>query len=158
MIEFNGRISGAAEDFFWKRSKSFVLILLSISMAVILPVMIFLSVMFKTALVVLGYLGCFVFFFVLLLLLKPGKKESAELVPERVFTDDEYIVSVCKNNEQFILISDVRKVTDYGEFYVVFPSGKVSYNFICQKNLLTQGTLEEFEALFPEEIIEKNRF
>ena len=47
------------------------------------------------------------------------------------------------------MISDAKQLRDFGEFYeIVFPFGKVSDKFICQKNLLTQGTLEEFEKLF----------
>lgn len=54
------------------------------------------------------------------------------------------------------MIKDVKNVYDHGEFYdLVFPFGKISGKFICQKNLLTEGTLAEFEALFDGKIVRK---
>ena len=79
---------------------------------------------------------------------------------QKVFTDNEYIVSVLVNgSEVYKLISDIKCVNDYGEFYeLVFPrSAGISDKFICQKNLLTKGTLEEFEALFEGKVVRKNK-
>ena len=60
-------------------------------------------------------------------------------------------------SEEFRLIADAAKVIDYGDFYYIsFPFGKISNNFVCQKDLLTQGTLEEFEALFEGKIVKKS--
>ncbi len=69
----------------------------------------------------------------------------------KVFTDVEYIVAVLgTGREEFKLISDVKIVNDYGEFYeLIFPWEKgINNHFICQKDLLTKGSLDEFEALF----------
>ena len=53
-------------------------------------------------------------------------------------------------------IEDVVKLVDYGEFYdLSFPFGKLNDKFVCQKSLLSKGTLEEFEALFEGKIIRK---
>ena len=53
-------------------------------------------------------------------------------------------------------ISKVRKVLDMGEwYYVIFKYGDISNSWICQKNLLTKGTLEEFEKLFEEKVVRK---
>ena len=41
-------------------------------------------------------------------------------------------------------------------YFIKFPFGKYSDKFICQKSLLTQGTLEEFEALFEGKIERKS--
>jgi len=50
----------------------------------------------------------------------------------------------------------VKKVYDYGEFYFIsFYFGKISCYFICQKSLLTQGTIEDFEKLFDGKIVKK---
>ena len=54
------------------------------------------------------------------------------------------------------MISDVKKVVDHGEFYELsFVFGKVSDKFICQKSLLTKGTLEEFKAMFGDKVYRK---
>ena len=51
---------------------------------------------------------------------------------------------------------DVKKVYDYGEYYFItfyFPAK--SQQFICQKDLLVSGTIEEFEGLFAGKIVRK---
>ena len=45
---------------------------------------------------------------------------------------------------------------DHGAFYeFVVPFGKVSDKFICQKSLLTKGTLGDFEKLIGEKLIKR---
>lgn len=53
-------------------------------------------------------------------------------------------------------IWDVKRIIDYGELYVIefyFPG--VLYT-VCQKNLIVEGTLDEFEHFFDVKIIKKN--
>ena len=51
-------------------------------------------------------------------------------------------------------ISKVKKVLDMGEwYYVIFKFGDISNSWICQKNLLIKGSLEEFEKLFEGKLV-----
>ena len=53
-------------------------------------------------------------------------------------------------------VIDVKKVIDKGNFYIIlfyFPHKDV--NFICQKDLIVEGTIEEFEELFEGKIVRK---
>ena len=53
-------------------------------------------------------------------------------------------------------LSRVKKVIDAGEwYYVIFRFGDIGNSWICQKNLLTQGTIEDFEKLFENKIVRK---
>ena len=49
-------------------------------------------------------------------------------------------------------ITDVVKVLDKGEWYLIYLKSKDG-RFICQKDLLTNGTLDEFEKFFKDKII-----
>ena len=45
---------------------------------------------------------------------------------------------------------------DYGEcYYFKFNFGERDRFFVCQKSLLTEGTIEEFEELFEDVIVRK---
>ena len=53
-------------------------------------------------------------------------------------------------------IIDIKEIRDMGTFYAVifyFPS--MDRRFICQKDLLVQGTIEEFEEIFKNKIVRK---
>lgn len=46
----------------------------------------------------------------------------------------------------------IKKVLDVGDcYYIIY--GDISNCIVCQKNLIQEGTIEEFEALFPEKIV-----
>ena len=76
------------------------------------------------------------------------------MLPQLIYTEDGKITCVSETYTEVASIDDVYKVIDYGEFYkLCFPYGKISYKFICQKDLLTKGSLEEFEELFAGKIV-----
>ncbi|MDE7405873.1 MAG: hypothetical protein K2M89_03245 [Clostridiales bacterium] len=51
---------------------------------------------------------------------------------------------------------DVKKVIDCGEWYhMVFYMGQKNYDYICQKDLITEGTIEEFEEYFKDKLVRK---
>ena len=73
-----------------------------------------------------------------------------------IYIEDEYITALGDGFEEIRCINDAKCVIDHGGFYeLVFPFGKVSDKFICQKSLLVQGSLEEFEALFKDKLRRK---
>lgn len=53
-------------------------------------------------------------------------------------------------------IKKIKKVLDYGDcYYVIY--GDMNNSIVCQKDLLTEGTIEEFESLFQGKIIRKEK-
>ena len=55
-------------------------------------------------------------------------------------------------------MEDIKKILDYGEFYdIIFYFPNKVLNCICQKDLLVEGTIEEFEKLFEDKIVRKTK-
>ena len=53
-------------------------------------------------------------------------------------------------------INDIKKIVDYGDWYkIYFYFPHKSNAFICQKDLIMQGTIEEFEEMFAGYIVKK---
>ena len=46
----------------------------------------------------------------------------------------------------------IKKVLDAGDYYYIIY-GDISNCIVCQKNLIQEGTIEEFEALFQEKMV-----
>ena len=65
--------------------------------------------------------------------------------------------AITPTNDTEFDISKIKQVADYGEFYyVVFYTGMLFViGAMCQKNLLTKGKLEEFEAKFVDKLVRK---
>lgn len=156
MIEFSGYLSGSAEAFFYKKSRYLGLGFLLVGMILVLPTIIVLSVRLNDAAPTIVY--CAIFPVLCLLSLIPKrKKEKRRLTPKRIYTEDDCITCVANGYVETKFVDDVKMVVDHGEFYeIIFPFGKVSDKFICQKDLLTQGSLQSFEELFKGKVIKKN--
>lgn len=79
------------------------------------------------------------------------------LAPQKIYIDleDRMIVSeITGSRESFRMIDDIVQVNDHGDFYTFkFNSRRNHYDFIVQKDLITQGTIEEFEEIFEEVLV-----
>lgn len=151
MIEFNGYLTGNAQKFFCnqivKLQQKFI-VFTTIPALILLFIInyLFFDYIVEPKVILLA----FILFISLFLLPKiQTKKEKEKITPQKVCVNEDMIVSKSNALIESRYIDDVKEVRDYGEFYyLMFPFGKYSYRFVCQKDLLTQGTLEDFEALF----------
>ena len=148
MIEFNGYINGKTEKYFFKKNKRLLTTLFLISYALLVfPIAIF--ALKARNWYVLVWCGVMLIAIVLMQYIPMSKKKKIKLTPHRIYTDTETITCVSEKVVDTKFIGDEKAVLDYGEFYeIIYPIGNASNGFICQKDLLTQGTLEEFESLF----------
>lgn len=148
VIEFNGYIDGTARKRFWHNNRVMGVKIILVAEALIIPGIMVFGIKAQNWLMVILFAVTF-FILPLSALIPQGKKAEKSVLPKRIVADEESIT--CTTDREVVAkwLEDVKTVIDHGEFYeLVFPFGKISTNFICQKNLLTKGTLEEFEALF----------
>lgn len=160
MIEFNGYLTGNSQKFFCNQIVKFqqkIMIFLYVLGLIILYTVFYLlyGYIIEPRVVLLTLI------FPVLSLLTPKiqtKKEKEKITPQRVYIENDIIISQSNALVESRFLTDVKEVRDYGEFYYfVFPFGKYSYRFVCQKNLLSQGSLEEFESLFEGKIVRKTK-
>jgi len=155
VIEFRGYISGAAEKHFHNKARNFGQYILIASVLVFLPSIIHFSLQTKNWLLLSLY--CTLFLIIPLSAYIPqSRQKRASITPKRIYTEEDTIVCVADKYVEYRLLSDVKQVRDFGEFYeIVFPFGKISEKYICQKDLLTIGTIEDFEKMFDGKIVRR---
>ncbi|MGM9632395.1 MAG: hypothetical protein ACI3XL_04815 [Eubacteriales bacterium] len=143
MIEFKGSLNGKALIHFVNKFKKMFIVALFISSVLV-------SILYTTAVFI-------IFLFSSLIIIACPAKWFATIAPNRIYIDleDRTIVSeIVGSRESFRMIDDTVKVSDYGDFYTFnFNSKRDQYNFIVQKDLITQGTIEEFEQIFEEVLV-----
>lgn len=156
MIEFKGELTGRSKNYLLRKQIKLQLIV-AIPISVVLCVLVFmLALYFKENIVLLALLVPFSL--VIGSSVTPSRGSQKVFMPKRVYIDmeDGTVVQECEKAERFHMIKSVEAVMDYGEwYYLVFQFEDRDPYFICQKSLLTQGTLEEFEALFEGKIERK---
>lgn len=157
MIEFKGYITGEAEKRFVRKRRNGTLFMCAWLLLLSLPMVYFTGkLVFRDAAFSHIVYGGFVLFCVILLLPK-RKHEHLASLPQRIYTDGDFIVCVTEERTESRHIHDAKKVIDHEEYYeLIFGRGKQSDMFICQKDLLTRGTLRGFEKLFDCQIIKIN--
>lgn len=164
MIEFNGYLTGNALKYFYKRYVRFLQVFSSLMCFIGIPIF-FLIFSNKTRIwiILVTVISIFVIYsiFAPYLLIKLDKRRmelnKKNNVPKQVYIKEDIIVCVSSQVVENRKITDVKEVEDYGEYYALRFSIFCGYspNFVCQKNLLIHGTLEEFEALFEGKITRK---
>ena len=148
MIVFEGKIYGECKKKLLKKETK-IQFFVSLITSIIFSFFITLATVFADTLFALFFIP------ILMLLvfsaLPPSKKAQKTFVPIKIFIDleEQTIVHQCEKTERFHMLNSVERVLDYGEFYeLIFQFEDRDPYFVCQKSLLTEGTLEEFEALF----------
>lgn len=55
-------------------------------------------------------------------------------------------------------ISNIKKIIDFGICYcIIFKHGDITNSWICEKSLITKGSISNFEELFCKQIIKSNK-
>ena len=157
MIEFKGEITGRCKKFLMAKQIKIQTTATSITIALFLIPLILVAYYWNViALIFLIPLALLLVFS----LMPPGKNAQKLFIPKRVYIDttEETIVNECEKMERFRMLNSVKEILDYGEwYYFIFNYEDRDPYFICQKDLLTQGTLEEFEALFEGKIVDMSK-
>ena len=156
MIEFKGNLTAESKRFLLRKQIKMQILSSSIAISLfLLPIIfsaIFLNIMLLWLVLPLVLLAVFSLF-------KTSKSSQKTFMPTRIYLDleEETILQECEKAERFHILSSVKSVIDYGDwYYLVFNYEDRDPYFVCQKDLLTQGTLEEFEALFEGKIVKKS--
>ena len=146
MIEFSGELSGNAKLFYLKNIVKKLQFLFIIVSFCITPLVVF----FAYRIGVLRFIWVYPFVVVLICLLANvlSKKGNKDMLIKRVYVENKHIFSETSTEKYKLKICSVKKIVDYGEFYFVKLSPFLPVpDIVCQKNLLSKGSLKEFETL-----------
>ena len=156
VIEFNGVLDGKCKKYLIKKQIKFQLFVSVLCTIIfIIPVVFVPPQSLVSQLILISVLGLNFFS-----IIPPSKNSQKQFMPIKIFIDlqEKTIVHQTEKVERFHMITDVKKVIDYCDWYDLrFSfSGRDLY-FVCQKNLISKGTLEDFEALFEGKIVRKTK-
>lgn len=151
MIVFEGQISGKCKESVLRKGakNSFIGGLITSILFAIPTVVLALKI---DLIILLFFLVIIPFPF--LAAIPPKEKYYPMIFPSKV-TIDTQTGRMTTQSSQFYAessIGEVVKVSDEGEWYLIYVKSKEG-RFICQKDLLTNGTLDEFEKKFKDKLV-----
>ena len=79
---------------------------------------------------------------------KKGKQNLDPYFPLKITIDDSGIELDNKHTGGYKSLQDVKKIVDCGDYYVFIFYNTVDAYYVCQKDLIKEGTIEEFEQMF----------
>ncbi len=153
MIEYKGELSNKCKNFVLKNETNVARIS---AIIVCVPIAIF-DIWLALSndlfyLIVLPILA----FIVFLAGIKPREKSYGLIMTKRVRIEEDYLESEGERFNESRTIDQVKHVIDYGEWYkITFSFPYKSQRFVCQKDLIIQGTIEDFENLFSDKLIRR---
>lgn len=151
MIVFEGQISGKCKEGVLRRGAriSFIGGLITSILFAIPTVVLALKI---DLIVLLFFLVLIPFPF--LAAIPPKEKYYPMIFPSKITIDTQTGIMTIQSSQFYAesSITEVVKVLDKGEWYHIYVEHKEG-RFICQKNLLTNGSLAEFEEIFRDKII-----
>ncbi len=78
------------------------------------------------------------------------------IIPKKIIITNNMIINEGNNFKSTRNVSDIKKIIDYGDYFqIYFKWPKKTYKFLCQKNLIVEGTINDFEEKFKNKIIKK---
>ena len=93
----------------------------------------------------------------LLSLLTPAKSILDLTMPQQVVINKDDIKSIGEKFNYQNDIEQIKKINDYGDWYqLYFFYPYKNQTYICQKDLIVDGSIEEFEERFKDKIVRKN--
>jgi hypothetical protein len=147
-IEFKGELSESCKRFLIKKQIKIQAIASLFATALFLPIIVLGAFLWNEIFIIAGSPLILI---VIFSMLPPGKNAQKLFVPKCIYFDLEEgtVVHQCEKKERFHMISSINKIIDCGEwYYLTFNFSDRDLYFVCQKSLLTKGSLEDFEALF----------
>ena len=165
MIEFKGEISKECKLCLLKREARALCISAIITALIVgIPILIVGFVWERNYLwfLIICFMALIMFSLPMISLIMPKSREKSinkihARTPLRVTIRDDIVEVEYEEKYLEATVSEVTKVIDVGDCYILATRyfQREGYYCACQKDLLTKGTLEEFEELFADKIVRK---
>ena len=159
MIVFSGEFSEESKRYVLKQNARIGLLVSSISALIATVIVVTIAIIYSLWLILL-----FLIIFALLVMLATltpyiqRKRILKLIVPSKIVMNKEggYIRIYFRNTAIVEKkLSKIKKVIDEGKhYYIKLKLPKID-GFLCQKDLLVEGTIEEFEEVFQSKIVRK---
>lgn len=151
MIEFYGELSDNCKLARAKKiSKNNGILFLIVTITICIPILIFgkINGVWYYALTLIAF---FVIITIYAFIIPKNTVLSFKMPTKLVIEKDTISITAIgsKSPTKTKPLSKIKKVVDCGEWYnIVFKFGDITNSWVCQKNLISVGTIEEFEKLF----------
>ena len=153
MIEFRCSYKEEEIDFLLKCDKKARRIMFAIIFAVFLGITIILAEAINRILYLFVIVDVFVAFMICGTNRQVVKKSMAKKI---IIEDNKDVWMEAEIGDTYHHFDDVKEILDLGYAYYFKFYGKPGHCFfLCQKDLITQGTIEEFEEIFADLIVRK---
>lgn len=154
MFEFHGSISEDNKKVIIRKEKTILFLASIIPFLVGISITIIIAI--KIDLIYLLFLIPLLFF--IFIPFFPLTKKTLDLIiPVRIWINQEVVLSEGNNFKCSKQTADIKEIVDYGSYYFIyFKWPKKSYKFLCQKNLIITGNIDDFEKHFKTKIRKKS--
>lgn len=155
MVEFCGELSDSCKSYVQKSMTKVASFAALITLVVLSIPIIIVTILWHWIVILFLLIPILALIFTSIPKLNSPMKVLNLYLPQKMAIQNGIINIECKKLTQSRPMSAVKKVVDLGEWYqIIFYFPQKSLYFVCQKNLITKGSIEEFEEIFEGKIIQ----
>ena len=159
-IEFCGELSSESKKFLYHIEHKLGILVWSLVAISISVVLISIGFAINAVIYLIPFVVLIIIFLIIIVLfpkIEVSPKELEKYYPKYILIDNKEIKFEGQIEKSYCCkeLADIKKIIDFGNFYYIKFYFPFNHYCICQKNLITQGTIEEFEQLFKDEIVRK---
>ena len=158
MIEFTGYLTANALKYYQRRSIRLTRMFLALLFSMCVSSLFYANFWFGKQISANTAVSAIVIFAVCIIFLPYPifKWQKNNSLAKQIYIKDGMIFYVTDKGTVTQALEGVKGVRDFGEYYVlIFRDSRNFSQIICQKDLLTNGTIEQFEELFDGKIVRK---
>ena len=160
MFIFRFKCEGAAKDYLIREEvKAARIARLIVFFSSIIPAIAIGSIWYYNYIALIISIGIVLLSCVFLIVFRQWDNPINELpnvIPTTITIENDKIERSGVQSYRLVNIREIKEIWDMGSFYaVIFYFPNMDRRFICQKDLIVEGTIEEFEKLFEDKIVRK---
>lgn len=156
MIEFTGYLTANALKYYQRRSIRLTRVFLALLFSMCVSGLFYANFWFRKQISAITAVSAIVIFAVCIIFLPYPifKWQKSNSLAKQIYIKDGMVFYVTDKGTVTQALEGVKGVRDFGEYYVLIFRGSGNFSqIICEKDLLTKGTIEQFEELFDGKIM-----
>ena len=159
MIIFEGELTNKSKSFLQRKSFEYLLCSLIAPLILLGFLFVYFAISFSNLIFIFVYLLICALFVVITYIYTHSNEEQKEnnIRSIRIEYNELTVIKDGKITSQTKEFDDIKEIYDMGEFYWINFYLPKSMYFLCQKNLVKSGSIEEFESLFKDKIVRKSQ-
>lgn len=159
-IKFSGELSQESKNYILRQNHKVSIVIWLLMFVTMSTILLFIGYKAKIIIFLIPFIVLLAIFVLIIIIFPnldtpPKKMEQYYPINVNISEDEISFENISFDSYCCRKILDIKRILDCGNFYYIKFYFPYNHNCVCQKNLISYGTIEEFEQIFEGKIVRK---